>query len=171
MKRLVRLFSFNSFVWVALAVGLVLAVLLARDGLGALDGLGLALYAAAAVAARQALRTPAGRLARFDALAAFDRVLLDNRPTLLEFYSDNCGVCMAMRPVLDRLEHDAANRLQILRIDVKDPTGAQIANRYNVNFTPSFLLFNSLGIMEEEYTLMLDRSRVLYWLDQQTISP
>jgi thiol-disulfide isomerase/thioredoxin len=117
------------------------------------------------------LRTPRAKLARFDDVAAFDKVLRDTRPTLLEFYSENCGVCMAMRPVMDRLEGDAGHRLQILRVNVKDPIGRKLADRYRVTFTPSFLLFNSYGSKEEEYTLILDRARVLYWLDQQTIAP
>jgi hypothetical protein len=59
----------------------------------------------------------------------------------------------------------------MLRVNVNDPIGGEIADRYNITFTPTFLLFNSLGGPEEEFTLVLDRARVLYWLDQQTITP
>jgi thiol-disulfide isomerase/thioredoxin len=171
MKSLIRLFSYNSYAWVALAVGAGLAATLARGGLTWLEAVGLAAYAAAAYLGYRWWKTPRQKLAQFDALAAFDKVLRDNRPTLVEFYSDNCGVCMTMRPVMDRLEGDAQHRLQVLRVDVKDSVGAQLADRYAVTFTPTFMLFNSNGSKEEEYTLVLDRARVLYWLDQQTISP
>jgi hypothetical protein len=33
------------------------------------------------------------------------------------------------------------------------------------------LLLNSAGLREEEFTLVLDRARVMYWLNQQTITP
>jgi hypothetical protein len=72
---------------------------------------------------------------------------------------------------LDRLQKDAGRRLQVLRVNVKDGIGAQLADQYAVTFTPTFVLFGSTGAKEEEYTLVLDRARVLYWLDQQTITP
>jgi thiol-disulfide isomerase/thioredoxin len=171
MKNLLRLFSFNSYIWLALALFAVLLFVMAPGGLSASEIGVLAVYAVAAVALGLALRTPGARLTSFDGMTAFDAVLRGSRPTLLELYSENCGVCMAMKPVMDRLERDAGNRLQMLRVDVKDPIGAQIADRYRVTFTPTFLLFNSLGAPEEEFTLVLDRTRVLYWLDQQTIIP
>ena len=49
--------------------------------------------------------------------------------------------------------------------------GIEIADRYSVTFTPTFILFNGSGAREEEFTLVLDRARVMYWLDQQTITP
>jgi thiol-disulfide isomerase/thioredoxin len=171
VKTLVRLFSHNSYVWVALGVGLALAALLAPGGLNLLEIAALVVYAVAAAVGWLAWRTPREKIANFDGLAAFDKVLHDNRPTLLEFYSENCGVCMTMRPVMDRLESAAGHRLQVLRVNVKDEIGAKIADRYAVTLTPTFLLFNSLGAKEEEFTLVLDRARVLYWLDQQTITP
>ncbi len=171
MNRLLRFFSHNSYIWVALALLALLAALFAGGGFTGVELGLLALYSAAAVVVFFVMRTPPAKLAHFDELAAFDKVLRDTRPTLLEFYSENCGVCMAMRPAMDRLEHDAGHRLQILRVNVKDPIGRQLAERYRVTFTPSFLLFNSYGSKEEEFTLMLDRARVIYWLDQQTIAP
>jgi thiol-disulfide isomerase/thioredoxin len=171
MKSLLRLFSFNSYVWLAVGLFAVLLFVLAPGGLSLVEIGVLAVYALAALALGPALRTPRANLAAFDGMTAFEAVLRGPRPTLLELYSENCGVCMAMKPVMDRLERDAGHRLQILRVNVKDPIGNEIADRYGVNFTPTFLLFNSLGTREEEFTLVLDRARVLYWLDQQTITP
>jgi len=171
MKSLLRLFSFNSYVWVMLAVWVVVAFVLSPGGFSPLEIGGLVVLALAAAGLGLALRTPRSQLMHFDGLAAFEAVLRGPRPTLLEFYSENCGVCMAMRPVMNWLERDAGHRLQILRINVKEPIGAEIADRYHVHFTPTFLLFNGSGTREEEFTLVLDRARVMYWLDQQTITP
>jgi thiol-disulfide isomerase/thioredoxin len=171
MKSLLRTFSFNSYVWLALVVLALLVFVMAPGGLSPLEIGILALYGAGAVAVGRALRVSRGQLASFDGMAAFEAVLRGTRPTLLEFYSENCGVCMAMQPAMDRLERDAGHRLQILRINVKDPIGTEIADRYGITFTPTFLLLNSLGAREEEFTLVLDRARVMYWLDQQTITP
>ena len=171
MKSLLRFFSFNSYVWLALVVFVALLLALLPGGLSPVELVVLAVYVVAAVALGLALRQPARKLTHFDGMAAFETQLRGPRPTLLEFYSETCGLCMAMQPVMDRLERDAEHRLQIMRVNVKDPIGIEIADRYGVTFTPTFLLFNSFGSREEEFTLVLDRARVLYWLDQQTITP
>jgi len=170
MKSLFRLISFNSYVWLALGLFVVLLLVLLPGGLSPLKIGALVVFLAAA-ALGFALRTPPARLSHFDGMAAFDAVLRGPRPTLLEFYSESCGVCMAMQPAMDRLERDAGPRLQILRVNVKEPFGIELADRYGVSFTPTFLLFNSIGAREEEFVLVLDRARVMYWLDQQTITP
>jgi thiol-disulfide isomerase/thioredoxin len=171
MKSLLRFFSFNSYVWLALGLFVILLALLLPGGLDALKLGWLALYVGAAMLLGWALRTPPAQLASFNGMAAFEAELRGPRPTLLEFYSENCGVCMAMKPALERLERDTAHRLQILRVNVREPIGIEIADRYGVALTPTFMLFNSSGMREEEFTLVLDRARVIYWLDQQTITP
>lgn len=171
MQTLFRLLSFNSYYFLANAIGVILAVMLLPDGLTALDIIIVLGYVLVAGLLARRWRTPRRQLAHFDGLAVFDKVLTDPRPTMLEFYSDNCGVCMTMKPVMDRLERAVGHRLQILRINVLDPIGVQIANRYAVTFTPTFVLLHGNGLKDEEFTLILDRPRVLYWLDQQTIAP
>lgn len=167
MRDLIRFFSYRSFVFGALVVGGLLAFLLAREGLSAPDVAVLAVYAAGCVALNRALRAPPARISRFDALAAFDRVLQAGRPTLLEFYSDQCAACLANQPLMQSLENEAGHRLQVLRVNARDAIGAALANRYDVTFTPTFLLFNPRGEKEDEYVFVINRARVLYWLDRQ----
>ena len=170
MTRLVRLLSFNSYELVGLAGFLVLGLVAARDGLSRPDLVVLAVYALTAVWLRLALRTPPAKIVTFDTLDQFTEALGGRLlPTLVEFYSDHCGLGMLARPALDRLERDLAQRLRVLRIDVADPVGADLANRYSVNLAPTFVLFNANGIHEDQFSLRLDRARVLHWLDQQTI--
>ena len=170
MQRLVRFFSFNSFYFLSNAVGLVLTVALLRDGLGLLDAVVVVAYVVGVGLLARRLRAPAAPAPRFNAMAAFDQALRDPRPTMLAFYSSDCAVCMTMQPVTARLEQEIGHRLQILRVNVGDPVGLEIANRYGVTLTPTYLLLNGVGLKDEEFTLFLDRPRVRYWLDQQTIS-
>jgi thiol-disulfide isomerase/thioredoxin len=170
MQRLVRFFSFNSYYFLSNAVGLVLAVALLRDGLSALDAALVLAYVVGVGWLVRRLRQRARPAPRFDAMAAFDQALRDPRPTMLEFYSDNCAVCMSTQPVMERLAQEVGHRLQILRVNVGEPVGLAIANRYDVTFTPTYVLLNGAGKKDEEFTLFLDRPRVRYWLDQQTIS-
>ena len=73
--------------------------------------------------------------------------------------------------MMDRLERDAGHRLQILRINLKEPIGTKNADRYQVTLTPPFQLFNGSGTCEAEFTLVLGRVRILYWLGQQNLTP
>ncbi len=168
MRNLIRFFSYRSFIFSALIIGLILAGLLARDGLTAFEAALLAAYAALGVGLNLWRRTPPEKRAHFDALAAFDQVLATGRPTLLEFYSDNCAVCMLMRPVMDTIELQSGHRLQTLRVDVTSDIGKALVDRYSVTLTPTFILFDGAGVRQEEFLLALDRSRVLYWLNKHT---
>ena len=170
MRDLVRFLSFRSYFFGMAAVGAILTALLTLAGMPALVIAGLlVVYAAGALLIHRLVRTPPARRSAFDALAAFDRVLREGRPTLLEFYSDDCGLCMLNRPLLERVENEAGHRLQVLRINSKDKVGMDLANRYGVTFTPTFLLFNSRGDKEQEFVFVIDRARVLYWLDKQKV--
>ncbi|MBI4771871.1 MAG: thioredoxin family protein [Chloroflexi bacterium] len=75
---------------------------------------------------------------------------------------------MANRPLMDRLENDVGHRLQVLRVNIDDAIGRELANLYNITFTPTFLIFNGRGEKEDEFLYAIDRSRMLYWLNQQT---
>jgi len=168
MRDLVRFLSFRSYFFGMAAIGALLAALLALARAPALViAVLLVVYAAGVLLVHRAVRTPPAQRSEFDALAAFDRVLREGRPTLLEFYSDDCGMCMLNRPLLERVENEAGHRLQVLRINAKDKVGIDIANRYGVTFTPTFLLFNGRGDKEQEFMFVIDRARVLYWLDKQ----
>src|SRR5260370_21369434 len=115
MKSLLRLFSFNSYIWAMLAGFVVLAFIFAPGGFSLVEIGVLAVFAVAAVGLGLALRTPRSKLTSFDGMTAFEAVLRGPRPTLLEFYSENCGVCMAMKPVMERLEREGGRQVAILQ--------------------------------------------------------
>jgi len=168
-RNFIRFLSFRSFIVGALVVGLLLVLLLARDDLSTTDVWLLIAYVVGCVLLNYWLRTPPKRQSNFDALAAFDRVLHEGRPTLVEFYSDYCAACMANRPILDRLEMEVEHRLQILRVNVYDSAiGLALADRYDVTFTPTFILFNHQGQKVDEFLYALNRARVVYWVDRQS---
>ena len=171
MRAFIRFLSFRSYFFGMAALGALLAALLALGSVPApLIVALLVVYTTAVLVVHRLARTLPAQRSEFDALAAFDRVLREGRPTLLEFYSDDCGMCMLNRPLLERVESEAGHRLQVLRINSKDKIGMDIANRYGVTFTPTFLLFNGRGEKEQEYVFVIDRARVLYWLDKQARS-
>ena len=94
MRHVIRFFSYRSYFVFATALGILLLALLALGGVSPWVSAGaLAVYAAGVILLHRRLRPPAAARIEFNALAAFDRVLQEGRPTLLEFYSDDCAVC------------------------------------------------------------------------------
>ena len=50
------------------------------------------------------------------------------RPLLIFLFSDNCGACLATRPIVDGIERDLVTRLAVLRVI--------IASKKEIAFTP-----------------------------------
>lgn len=88
------------------------------------------------------LRTPGTELT---SVADFDARLRSGQPTLIEFYSNRCSVCLASKPTVDRLEQQLAGKAVVLRVDVADPVGRQLAARWGIAGTPAFIVTNIAG--------------------------
>ncbi len=88
------------------------------------------------------LRTPATPL---DSVAEFDARLRSGQPTLIEFYSNRCSICLASKPTVDRLEKQLEGRAVVLRVDVADPVGRELAARWGIAGTPAFIVTTGAG--------------------------
>jgi len=51
-----------------------------------------------------------------------------------------------MKPVVDGLEQEMAERLIVLRVDIHTPAGQEIARQYQFEYTPTFIFFDEKGI-------------------------
>lgn len=49
------------------------------------------------------------------------------------------------KPVVDGIEQDLAGRAQVLRLNVADPVGLQIAQRYGVRSLPTLVILDGKG--------------------------
>jgi thioredoxin-related protein len=52
---------------------------------------------------------------------------------------------MAARPVVDGIEREHQGRLIVVRIDVQDSVGREVAARYDFRVTPTFIFFDASG--------------------------
>ncbi len=76
-------------------------------------------------------------------------------PLLVDFFSETCGPCHMMHPVLERLARRRAGDLMVLRVDVeKDP---ELAQGFGVRAVPTFVIVlkgiergRTSGAMSEE---------------------
>ncbi len=88
------------------------------------------------------LRTPGDE---FATLSELDARLTAGQPTIVEFYANNCSICLLNKPKVDQLERDLAGQATVLRLNVKDNVGLALAIRWNVVGTPTFFVVNGAG--------------------------
>ena len=53
--------------------------------------------------------------------------------------------CVAAKPIVDGIEAKYAGKLLVLRVNVQDPAGKQLAGEYSVLGTPTFIYFDAHG--------------------------
>jgi thioredoxin 1 len=71
-----------------------------------------------------------------------DEALASGRPTLAGFVGDECD-CKDMRPILEELATEYADRCNIVIIDVMDHK--DLAGQYGIMLTPTQVFFDSGG--------------------------
>ena len=72
----------------------------------------------------------------------FDKeVLKAQLPVLVEFYSDSCGPCKQMAPIIGDLEEEYEEQIRIVKVNVNfDIT---LADTYHVGASPTILFFRN----------------------------
>lgn len=88
------------------------------------------------------LRTPGDEFASLDEL---DTRLAAGQPTIVEFYANNCSICLLNKPKVDQLERDLAGQASVLRLNVKDGVGLTLAARWGVSGVPTFFVLSGAG--------------------------
>jgi thioredoxin 1 len=66
-------------------------------------------------------------------------------PVLLEFQSPYCVACLAIKPTIDRVEKEYEGRLLVIRINVQEQAGMQLAPIYRFQYTPTFIFIDGNG--------------------------
>lgn len=138
----VSLISQYSFLLMTLvAIGL-LAFFLLRDGARSSDWIALASLALGFMMA-YGLAQPGPSTAQH-AQDVLDRLGV-GQPVLLELQSPYCLGCMAARPIVDKIEREHARQLVVIRMNVQEPAGRAVAERFGFRATPTFILFDRQG--------------------------
>jgi thioredoxin 1 len=160
MRLLVMIFNHRTYpIMVSiLFVGLIVA--LALNGFAVLDVGIVVAYVVLAYALWRLLVT--SQTPTMDSLQAVEQqIRASNRPTVVEFFSSYCMGCMAMKPVVDRLEAEEDRRLRIVRLNIDEEPGKTLMARHNVVFTPTFVTFDAQGNVIHQSVGILDRAGML----------
>jgi thiol-disulfide isomerase/thioredoxin len=81
----------------------------------------------------------------FDSIQAFQQSFDGTNPTVIEFYSNNCSICLTSKPKVMQLERNLDQTARVLKLDVKDPINQILANQWGVLGVPTFFVLDSSG--------------------------
>lgn len=135
--------QYYSVVWVALALMVVVGFILFRNKprlpeVAAFLGIFIAL-AALYFYLRPVQTELVGEAAEVQAIIG------QGVPVLLEFQSPYCVACITLKPTIDAIEEEFSGRLIVLRINVQEQVGMQLAPVYRFQYTPTFIFFSADG--------------------------
>jgi thiol-disulfide isomerase/thioredoxin len=80
-----------------------------------------------------------------DSVTEAQTTLQNGKPTFLEFFSNYCAGCLALRPSVDLLVSDINDDFNILRIDIHTEYGRELRQSFQFDYTPEFVLFDRSG--------------------------
>lgn len=78
----------------------------------------------------------------------FSQIIKGNTPVLVDFYTDWCGPCKMMIPILKKLKNRMGDQITIIKIDAEKNPDAAI--RYNVRGVPTIILFQKGRILWQQ---------------------
>jgi len=96
-------------------------------------------------------------------MESFAQLIQSSQPVLVDFFATWCGPCKAMEPVIKDVAKAVAGKVRVVKVDIDKQQ--QIAQQYNVNAVPTFMLFKN-GNAIWRHPGMIDKSSLLNMLMQ-----
>lgn len=71
----------------------------------------------------------------------FDKLIQENKPTLVDFFATWCGPCKMQAPILEEVKKNVGDKANIIKIDVDK--NQELAAKYNVQSIPTLIMFKN----------------------------
>lgn len=78
----------------------------------------------------------------------FNDIINGEKPVLVDFYTDWCGPCKMMNPILKDLKKKMGDAINIIKVDAEKNADAAI--KYNVRGVPTLILFKEGHILWQQ---------------------
>jgi thiol-disulfide isomerase/thioredoxin len=138
-----EIYNHYSFLWIALGLTIVAGLVLLTNKPKFRDYLSFSVIAAGLFVSWLILHPHQTALMK-DARSV-QAVIGGGTPVLLEFQSPYCIDCTAEKPIVDGLENDLGPKLHVIRINIQDQIGHELAPVYNFEYTPTYIFFDVNG--------------------------
>lgn len=74
-------------------------------------------------------------------MTEFEKLINEDKPTLVDFFATWCGPCKMMAPVLEDVKNKVGDKANIIKVDVDK--NRELAAQYNVQSVPTIILFKN----------------------------
>ncbi len=71
----------------------------------------------------------------------FDKIINENKPTLVDFHATWCGPCRMQGPILEDVKKKVGDKANIIKIDIDQ--NQELAAKYNVRSVPTLIMFKN----------------------------
>lgn len=96
---------------------------------------------------------------------SFENILQAENLVLVDFFTEWCGPCKMMAPVIDKIKSKTGDKIRIFKVDVdKNPA---VVNKYHIRAVPTLILFQHgnivwqhSGMISEESLLQIIKSNL-----------
>ena len=91
-------------------------------------------------------------------MSSFSEIINGNRLVLVDFYTEWCGPCKTMHPILKEVKATLGNEISIIKIDIDK--NQSITEKYRVKGVPTFILYNN-GIQVWRQSGILQKNELI----------
>ncbi|MCX8161107.1 MAG: thioredoxin domain-containing protein [Candidatus Saccharicenans sp.] len=81
-----------------------------------------------------------GDVVTVNPVQAMNLISRSSLPVLVDFYSDSCGPCLLMAPILERLARRRAGELMVIKVDVE--RHQDLSAQLGITAVPTFIVFH-----------------------------
>jgi len=73
---------------------------------------------------------------------------------------------MAAKPIVDGIEREHGAKLKVIRLNIQEQAGKELATRFGFHYTPTFVLFDGEGDVIGRWAGAIDPGQVRSLLEQ-----
>jgi len=95
----------------------------------------------------------------------FNQLINAEKPVFIDFFTDWCGPCKALSPIISELAKEVKDKVRVLKIDV-DKNQA-IAQKFGIKGVPTMILFKKGEAVWRE-SGVLSKQRLVQVIEQHT---